>query len=132
MCWSEGSSRGYTGWMTVACGHRGLSCRLVCIRNHQPHAPLENPSSALTHTYTTHSISTLAGLCLFHAQKCKQSYSHMHAYKHPCTESFIILLLAAVSISCALSAPSTAVPKGQASPPPRGRVHLSPPHPSLL
>lgn len=42
---------------------------------------------------------------------------------HPCTEPFIIVLLAAISISCALSAPTCpVVPEGQAySPLPPGQ-----------
>lgn len=53
--------------------------------------------------------------CDFHAQKCKQSEWHTQAF----AQSFVILFLAAISISCAFSAPtSTALPVGLPYPSP--------------
>lgn len=46
---------------------------------------------------------------------CK--HTHPHSHTHTCTKSFIILLLAAISISSALSAPTrNAIPEGLAYP----------------
>lgn len=65
-----------------------------------------------THTYTQHKHTST--VLSFIQPKYKHSYNkHTHTCRYIFTKSFIILLLAALSISCALSAPtSTALPVG--------------------
>lgn len=97
---------------------------LLSTRAHpRNHRPQENPSHALTHTHT-HNYRHV----FFNAKICKHSYNVAHALAHAraSTESFIILLLAAISISCAFNAPtSTALPVGEAYPSPPQGLSLS-------
>lgn len=81
-------------------------------RNHHLHHLSLSHAHTDAHTHT-HSINTQVLFCLLSNRSINILTTNTHTRRYIFTKSFIILLLAALSISCALSAPtSTALPVG--------------------